>query len=308
MTEELWWPAGRRSRGTGGRRGVPMMNHTLIAAAVFLAALGSQSALSAQAAADALGGGAASVIADGHVFNIVEWDGGELPRLYERSDQLPVTLEDVRKLSASQFSDASIVKMLQQRRCACDASVDALVDLKQSGVSEAVIEAVSLHALAPNRALDLTVSMDFEGLGGTQAVSTQARKSYLYLIVPDGQRERVFIGNLREILARRWQRDELIDNTDLLLPKKVRRIVFAARVPLKEHGPKNALVFTSTKPDIYTSADIPSADRKDAMEFAFDYPASSIIQQCRLQALHRQDAMLANTWHLVRTNFDCEWE
>lgn len=308
MTRVMYGSPNGRFLATRRRRGVRMTHMLIAAVTAFLAV--HPGSLSAQTSTGTrLGGSATRVIADGGgVFNIVEWDGGELPRLYERSDQLPVTLEDVRKLSASQFSDTAIVKMLQERRCACDASVDALVDLKQGGVSETVIEAVSLHALAPNGSLDLTVSMDFEGLGGGATVSAQARKSYLYLIVPDGGRERVFVGNLQEILARRWQRDEVVDHTDLLLPKKVRRIVFAARVPLKEHGPKKALVFTSTKPDIYTSSDIPPADRKDLMDFTFDYPTSSIIQECRLQALHQQDAMLTNTWHLVRTNFDCEWE
>ena len=275
-------------------------------------AIGTATAASAQgqggSAPAELGGPAGSVLDDGFIYNIVEWDGGQLPAVYERSDQLPVTLADVRKLSASKFSEAAITKMLEERRCACDASVDALVGLKQGGVSEKVIEAVSLHSLPPNRAIDLTIALDFEGKGGAAAVSSQARKGYLYLIIPDGDRERVFVGNLQSILGRKWQRDTLIDNTDLLLPKKVRRIVFASSVPLKTHGEKRALVFTSTKPDIYTSADVPKADREAAMEFAFDYPASSLQRACSLQALHRQDTMLADQWHLVRTHFECEWD
>ena len=246
---------------------------------------------------------------EGAIINIVDWDGGQLPkRYYERSDQLPMSLDDVRKLSANKFSTVAIVKMLEERRCVCDASVDKLVELKGAGVAEQVIEAVSLHALPPNRSFGLTIALDFEGLGGEAAVSTQARKGYLYLIVPDGDKERVFIGNLQAILAGRWQRDALIDNTDLLLPKKVRRVTFASEVPLKTYGRKKALVFTSTKPDIYTSADIPEADRKGVQEFEFEYPATSLERQCSLQVLYRQDAMLANRWHLVRTHFQCEWD
>ena len=149
--------------------------------------------------------------------------------------------------------------------------------------------------------------MDFEGLGGAGAVSTQARKSYLYLIIPDGDRDRVFFGNLHGALGRTAART-LVDNTDLLLPKPVRRASFVARVPLKVHGSKRALVFLSTRPDIYTVADIPEADRKAAQEFTFDYPASSLQSRCSLQVLHRQDTMLANRWHLERSHFECEWE
>ncbi len=243
----------------------------------------------------------------GAVFNIVDWDGGPLPPLYERSAQLPLSLDDVLQLSEAEFGDEAIIKMLQERRCACDASVPSLIRLKQSGVSEAVIQAMSLHALAPNRHLHLVIHMDFEGLGGASAVSTQARKSYLYLIIPDGDRDRVFFGNLQRALERTAART-LVDNTDLLLPKPVRRASFMARVPLKVHGSKRALVFRSTRPDIYTVADIPAADRKAAQEFTFDYPASSLQSRCSLQVLHRQDVMLADRWNLERSHFECEWD
>ena len=252
-------------------------------------------------------GRAIDPLARGEIFNIVDWDGGELPRRYERSAQLPMSLEDVRKLSASKFSTAAITKMLEERRCVCDATVDALVALKETGVAEEVIQAVSLHSLPPNRSFGLAISLNFEGLGN-KTVSTQARKGYLYLIVPDGDKERVFIGNLQAILAGRWQRDALIDNTDLLLPKKVRRVTFAAEVPLKTYGAKKVLVFTSTKPDIYTSADIPEKDRAGVQEFEFEYPAASLERICNLQVLYKQDAMLANRWHLERTHFQCEWD
>lgn len=248
------------------------------------------------------------VLEEGQVFNIVEWDGGQLPRLYERSDQLPLKLEEVRQLSASKFSDSAIIKMLQERRCACNASVEALVDLKQAGVSEAVIQAVSLHALPPNRSLDLRIILDFEGTGGAGQVSSQARKGYLYLIVPDGGRERVFFADLQGVLAGKWRQDALVDNTDLLLPKKVRRVAFEARVPLKTHGPRKALVFASTRPDIYTAEDIPQADRAGVQSFEFEYPISSLQQNCSLQVLYRQDALLPDKWHLVRSHFECEWD
>ena len=251
--------------------------------------------------------GAGEALARGQIFNIIDWDGAVLPPIYERSDQLPLTLEDIRKLSAGGFGTEDIVKMVQERRCACDVSADALLALKEGGVEAEVIRAVSLHALPPNRGLHLSIALDFESQAGKAAV-WRARRSYLYVIVPDGGRERVFMGNLQSILAGRWTRDELVDDTDVLLPRKVRRVVFAARVPLKEPGPKKALVFASTKPDIYTSADIPAADRAKAREYAFDYPASSPRSRCSLQTLYRQDAALADRWHLVRSHFDCEWE
>ncbi|MDA0334190.1 MAG: hypothetical protein O2782_03390 [bacterium] len=272
--------------------------------AVALVLLGVLSA-SAQSADTATPGGRA--MPAGAVFNIVDWEGGALPAVYERSGQLPLSLAEVVQLHEAKFSDDAITKMLQERRCSCDASVTSLVQLKTAGVSEAVIQAMSLHALAPNRSIDLAIQLDFEGLAGAASVSTQARKAYLYLIIPDGERDRVFFGNLQQALGRTATRTQ-VDNTDILLPKVVQRASFVARVPLKTHGPKRALVFASTRPDIYTVADIPAADLKAAQEFTFEYPASSLQSRCSMQALHRQDAMLPGLWHLERSHFECEWD
>lgn len=271
------------------------------AAALVLLAAGAAPARTASTA------GGDRTLPPGYVFNIVDWEGGRLPPLYERSDQLPMGVHDIVSLTEAKFSEAMILKMLEERRCACDASVASLVRLKNSGVSEKVIQAMSLHALPPNRSLDLAIHIDFEGLGGA-AVSTRAHRAYLYLIIPDGERERVFFGSLADVLAQASRRGTAVDNTDLLLPKQVRRVSFVARVPLKVPGAKRALVFTSTRPNIYTEADIPATDRKGVQEFTFDYPASSLQQFCSLQVLHRQDAMLDNRWHMERSHFECEWE
>ena len=40
----------------------------------------------------------------GIVVNLVEWDGGELPAVYERTDQLPFTREDLWQLVQSDFN------------------------------------------------------------------------------------------------------------------------------------------------------------------------------------------------------------
>ena len=149
-------------------------------------------------------------------------------------------------------------------------------------------------------------------LPGWQVYGTRERVKRILTLnewaLNDDQRERVFVGNLQQILAGRWQRDERVDNRDLLLPKQVRRVTFAANVPLKTYGPKKALVFTSTRPNIYGSADLTAREREAASEYAFTYPSSSLQSYCALQALYQQDQMLSNKWHLKRTNFQCEWD
>ena len=47
--------------------------------------------LMAQRSAPATGK-AVDPLAKGEIFNIVDWDGGQLPQRYERSDQLPMSL------------------------------------------------------------------------------------------------------------------------------------------------------------------------------------------------------------------------
>src|SRR4051812_19909249 len=89
--------------------------------------------------------------------NLIEWNSNQLPRIYERSEQLPLTDEEVAKLSKAGFTPAQLVKMIEERRCACDASADGLIRLKQAGVQPDVLSALSLHALPPNRVLNLLV-------------------------------------------------------------------------------------------------------------------------------------------------------
>ena len=70
----------------------------------------------------------------------------------------------------------------------------------------------------PNRALSLAIQLEFAGR------SREARKRYLYVIIPDGPTERIFTADLGAVLAGSWRRDERVDLSDPLLPKQVRRI------------------------------------------------------------------------------------
>lgn len=244
---------------------------------------------------------AADVPTRGPVVNIVEWDGGALPPVYERSDQLPLTREDILNLSRNDFTPEGIVRMVEERRFVGDASPGALIQLKKAGITPEVIQAVSRHALPPNRALTLSIHLEFEG------TSAEARRRYLYVVIPDGPYERTFTADIGAVLARRWQRDIVVDQTDPLLPKQVRHVTFSGSVPLKTYGQKEVLVFASTKPDVYTSADIPRADRAGVRKYLMDYPASSLLQDCRLRVRFRQDSVLPYKWQMVGSHLECEW-
>ncbi|MDA0748473.1 MAG: hypothetical protein O2954_18295 [bacterium] len=235
------------------------------------------------------------------VVNIVRWDSKDLPPVYERSEQLPLTREDLLTLSRNEFSPETLARMVRQRHYTGDASATALVELKQLGVPPAVIEAVSLHALPPNRFIQLTVQLEFDG------TSAESRQRYLYVILPDGNQERIFTADLGTVLAGRWHNDTRVDQTDLLLPRQIRQVSFSDTIPLKSHGAKTLLVVTSTRPDIQSISDIPEADRKNAREYTLNYPVSSLQQDCRLRVRYHQDAVLPHKWEMVSTHLDCEW-
>ena len=244
---------------------------------------------------------AADIPTRGPVINIVEWDGGTLPPVFDRSDQLPLTGADIRSLSQHDFSPEQIAKMVGERRFVGDASAAGLIDLKKSGVAPEVIQAVSRHALPPNRALSLTIRLEFEG------TSREARKRYLYVIVPDGEIERIFTADLGSVLAGRWRQDTTVDRTDLVLPKHVRQVTFSGEVPLKTYGQKTIRVFTSTRPGIYTSADIPEADVPGIKTYTINYPVSSLLQHCELQVRYKQDPVVPYKWEMVGSYLQCEW-
>ena len=204
----------------------------------------------------------------GIVVNLVEWDGGELPAVYERTDQLPFTREDLLQLVQSDFKPDQIAQMVSERRYAGDASAEGLIELKKAGLESVVIQAISKHALAPNQSLNLTIYLTFDG---------------------------------------QWKRDTLIDATDPLIPRKIRRVTFSGTIPLKTHGSKTVRIFTSSRPGIHQIDEIPAIDLSRVQTYQMDYPVSSPIQDCRAYIRYKQDVVLPDKWHMIDTRMECEW-
>lgn len=234
-------------------------------------------------------------------INVVNWDSNQLPKFYERSDQLPLTNEDIAKMSAAGFDTPQLVKMIEERRCACDASADGLIDLKKKGVAKEVLSAISLHSLPPNRALNLMLTLDFSG------DSRVAREAFLYVFVDDGPVTRVMMLNLEELLSRKNDRDVMTDKSDLLIERKVRRITLPGTVPLTTYGKHHVMVVASANPTLTHPSQLKENERKAAQLYEFDYPRSSIQNVCRLTAGYRRDAVLNYRWNYVGSRFECEW-
>ncbi|NTX12610.1 hypothetical protein HUA76_17585 [Myxococcus sp. CA056] len=234
-------------------------------------------------------------------YNIIQWDPNQLPRIYERSDQLPLTDEELTKLSQAGFEPAQLVKMIEERRCACDASADGLIKLKKAGVDKNVLAAVSRHGIAPNRELELLVTMDFTG------ESRVAREAFLYFFVDDGDLTRVFSANITDLLQRRNRHETTVDRSDILVARTVRRVQLSGRVPLKTYGKHNVLVVASASPTLTHPSQLTPQERAKSQSYTFDYPRASLMSLCRLTAGYRRDAVLNYKWNFEGSRFECEW-
>ncbi|WIG99053.1 hypothetical protein [Myxococcus sp. SDU36] len=238
---------------------------------------------------------------DVQTYNIIQWDPNQLPRIYERSDQLPLTDEELTKLSQAGFEPAQLVKMIEERRCACDASADGLIRLKKAGVDKDVLAAVSRHGLAPNRGLNLLVTLDFTGESRT------AREAFLYFFVDDGDITRVFTANIPELLRRRNSHETTVDRSDILVARTVRRVQLAGQVPLRTYGKHHVLVVASASPTLTHPSQLTAQELSRAQRYTFDYPRASLQNVCRLTAGYRRDAVLAYKWNFEGSRFECEW-
>ncbi len=257
-----------------------------------------------------LGAGPVASTAGGQTFpagqvqtvNLVQWEGNQLPKLYERSAQLPLADDEVAKLAKAGFDSAQLVKMIEERRCACDASAEGLIKLKSQGVPKEVLSAISLHGLKPNRSLQLELTLDFTGEGN------EAREGTLYFFVDDGPVTRVFSLPLPELFAQPRQHDQLVDKSDFVIARRVRRIQLAGQVPLKRYGTHQVLVAASAKPTLGHPSQLTEAERAKAQSYTVDYPRVSLTNVCRLRAGYRRDPVLAYKWAFLGSRFECEWD
>lgn len=234
-------------------------------------------------------------------INILNWDTNQLPRVFQRSDQLPLTNDEIVKLSQAGFESAELVKMIEQRRCACDASAEGLIALKKAKVHKDVLAAISFHSLRPNRSIFLDVTLDFTG------ASRQARQAYLYFFIDDNKLTRVYSLNLNDVLGRTNTYDSMVDSTDLVMPMPVRRIRLPGEIPLTSYGKHTLLVVASRNPALTHPSQLTAQDKQFAQTYTFDYPRSSLQSICRLNAAYRRDPVLEYLWRYTGSRLECEW-
>jgi len=237
----------------------------------------------------------------GQPVNMAQWDSNALAPVYERSDQPPLTDGDLGKLSQAGFPPDQIVRLIAERQCACDASPEGLIRLKVAGVDPQVISAVSLHAMKPNEALNLEVTLDFSG------ESRRARNAYLYVFVDDGDLTRVMSTNIDELLRRPNAHETTVDTSDFLISRTVRRIVLPGQLALKTYGRHTLVVASSASPNLNHPSQLKAQDRAAAQVYQLDYPRASLQTSCRLSAAYRRDVEIVDRWRFLGSRFECEW-
>lgn len=233
--------------------------------------------------------------------NLSQWDSNQLPAVYERSDQLPVTDQDVTKMSQAGFPPDQLVRTIAERSCACDASPEGLIRLRVAGVDPSVISAVSKYALKPNRGLNLEVTLDFIG------ESTRSRNAYLYVFVDDGDVTRVMSTNIDELLRRPNAHETTVDNSDYFIRRTIRRIVLPGQLDLRTYGRHTMVVASSASPNLNHPSQLKAQDRSAAQVYLFDYPRASLQSTCRLTAGYKRDAKIVDRWRFQGSRFECEW-
>ena len=233
--------------------------------------------------------------------NLAQWDTNSLTPVYERSEQPPITDQDVSKLAQAGFPPDQQVRLIAERQCACDASPEGLIRMRVNGVDPSVISAVSKYALKPNGALNLEVTLDFTG------ESRRARNAYLYVFVDDGDVTRVMSTNVDELLRRPNAHETTIDNSDILISRTVRRIVLPGQLQLRTYGRHTLVVASSASPSLTHPSQLKSQDRSAAQVYLFDYPRASLQSLCRLTAGYKRDAQIVDRWRFQGSRFECEW-
>ena len=233
--------------------------------------------------------------------NMATWDSNSLPPVYERSEQPPLTDQEVSKLTQAGFAPDQMVRLIAERQCACDASPEGLIRMRVAGVDPSVISAVSKYALKPNSALNLEVTLDFTG------ASRRARNAYLYVFVDDGDVTRVMSTNIDELLRRPNAHETTVDNSDILISRIVRRIVLPGQLQLKTYGRHTMVVASSANPSLSHPSQLKAQDRSAAQVYLFDYPRASLQSLCRLTAGYKRDAQIVDRWRFQGSRFECEW-
>lgn len=222
-----------------------------------------------------------------------------------RSAARPLSLAEIRSLAKSGVKEKALVRMIRSRRAMTAARGDDLAALKAQGVSDNVIEAISTHALAENRRIDVLLTLDV-----VRPLSTEkAPVLYVALVHEEsGRQEELLKGALGEVLNHRWKVDEIVDNSDPLLPSSVRRIRLAVPFRATRHGKMAFKILVTRRPGLTDLTRLSAEETGRLVTVPFDYPAVSLDNRCELDLELTQDPLLPGELTLRSPTLRTYWE
>jgi hypothetical protein len=267
--------------------------------------------LSRGARAALLGAALGSLCLPARAVDILEFSTND-PEKWEEvrrepSQAAPLTLEDVRRL-VPKVKEKKLIKIIRDRKVLMRPTGQALAELKEKGASDAVLAALSAHALAENRKIDLLLTLDLENPAGG------GEGPYLYLALVHkgkGVQEDLITSSLSRLQAEKWQSDEIVDASDPLLPNKVRRIRIRGPVRAVHHGPMELRVLLSRRPQLLDLTDterLTPEEKRNLQTMEFDYPEASLASACALDLVVGRDRLAGHAFSLKHKRLRCFWD
>lgn len=206
-----------------------------------------------------------------------------------RSEARPLTLEEIRTLARAGIKEKALVRMIRTRGVMAAVGGEALAALKTQGVSDSVIEAISTHALAENRGIDVLLTLDIVRPAPTATAPTL----YVALVHErSGRQEELLRGALSDVLNHQWKVEEIVDRSDPLLPSSVRRIRLAVPFRATRHGDMSFRVLVTRRPGLTDLTRLPFEEEAKVKSVRFDYPAASLDNRCELDIELARDPLL----------------
>lgn len=246
------------------------------------------------------------------VLNLLEFhapDVKSFERARRNSSSLPLTLDELTRLSEAGVGAPSLMEMIRTRRVLVRADAQTLIDLKAKGMSDELLTAVSTNAWPPNEAFDLNVQINLA------SPRDLALAPFLYVEVynPRLKRQEAF---LHADLRRAWQGagvpgstgQTVVDRSDPLLPTTVRTVDLFARVQTRQAGELEMRVLVSQAAGLRDLSNLGAPLAAQVKTYAFDYPAASLDQWCRLQLDVLRDTVLRNQFSLRHGQLQCKWQ
>jgi len=237
-------------------------------------------------------------------INLVKFNSNFVPEEFYKPKPVakqPLPIKDIIKMKKGGVDEDVIRDSIENRKVVGGSGAETLVALKKAGLGKNVLKAVSRYALPKNNNLDIEFTLEFI------KPSLRANPRYLYVIFHDGNFDRIIYADLEIILQGKWKYDDVMDMQDPVLAKRIRTIRFFGNIALKKHGKVSMKVVLSKKPNIRDIKELSETEIKEASVQEFDYPAYSLLNDCRLKVELKSDIAIADKWKVKSSLMSCEF-